>query len=101
METAIWKITEWQISWQEEDLSTADPVLGPCLQITKEMVVNSICKMKNGKASDPPGVITEMLKASSDICSGLIADLTNSTVCENTKPSEWDDIFILFQLIQK
>ena len=64
-------------------------------------MVKSICKMKNGKASDPSGVITEMLKASSDVCSGLIADLTNSTVCENTKSSEWDDIFIFFQLIQK
>ena len=34
--------------WQEEDLSTADPILGPPLLITKEMVVK---KMKNGKTS--------------------------------------------------
>ena len=57
--------------------------------------------MKNGKASDPSGVITQMLKASSDICIGLIADLKNSTVCENTKPSEWDDIFIFFPAYSK
>ena len=39
--------------WQEGDLSTADPVLGPPLLITKEMVEKSNCKMKNGKASGP------------------------------------------------
>ena len=50
--------------------------------------------MKNGKASGPSGVVTEMLKASSDICSELIADLTNSIVRENAMPSEWDESFI-------
>ena len=58
------------------------------------MVVKSICKIKNGKASGPSGVVSKMLKASSDICSGLIAGLTNSIVRENTMPSEWDDSFI-------
>ena len=35
-----------------------------------------------------------MLKASSNICSELTVDLTNSTVQENMMPSEWDDSFI-------
>ena len=35
-----------------------------------------------------------MLKASSNICSELITDLTNSTVQENAMPSEWDDSFM-------
>ena len=40
--------------------------------------------------------MTEMLKASSDICSMLIADLTNSIIQEI--PSEWDDfIFSKFK----
>ena len=58
------------------------------------MVVKSICKVKNGKASGPSGVVTEMLKASSNICSELIAYLTKSIVRENAMPSEWDDSFI-------
>ena len=58
------------------------------------MVVKSICKMKNDKASGPSVVVTEILKASSDICSELIADLTNSIVRENAMPSERDDSFI-------
>ena len=59
------------------------------------MVVKSTCKMKNGNASGPSGVVTEMLKVSYNICSELIADLTNSIVCENMMPSEWDGSFLL------
>ena len=50
--------------------------------------------MKIGKASGPSGVVTEMLKASSNVCSELIADLTNSIIHDNIMPSEWDDSFI-------
>ena len=83
-----------EIPWGE-DLSTADRVIGLPLLITNEMVVKSNCKMKNGKASGPTGVVTEMLKASFNICREMIADLTNSIVRENVMPSEWDDTFIL------
>ena len=65
---------------REEDLSTADLVLGPSLLITKELVEKSICMMKKSKASGPSDVVTEMLKASYNICSELMADLTNSIV---------------------
>ena len=47
--------------------------------------------MENGKAYNPSGVVTEMLKVSSDKCSELIGDLTNSIVWENTMPSERDE----------
>ena len=83
-----------KFSQREGYLSTADPVIGPPVLITKGMVVKSICKIKNGKASGPSGVVSKMLKASSDISSGLIAGLTNSIVRENAMPSEWDDRFI-------
>ena len=53
-----------------------------------EMIVKSICKMQSGKASGPPGVVTEMLKASYDLYIELIAYLTNSIVRENTMSSE-------------
>ena len=51
--------------------------------------------MKKGKAPGPSGVVTEMLKASSDICSKMIADLTNSIICDNTIPNEWNDSIIM------
>ena len=59
------------------------------------MVEKFICNMKDGKASHPLGVVTELLKASSDVCSELIADLTNSIVRENKMSSEWDDSLII------
>ena len=59
-----------------------------------EIVVKSICKVKNGKACGPSGVVTQMLKASSYICSEMIADLTNSIVRDKAMPREWDDSFI-------
>ena len=48
-----------EFRWSEEDLSVADPVLGPPTLVTREIVEKSIYKS---------GVVTEMLKASSDIC---------------------------------
>ena len=72
-----------------------DPVLGPPPLVTQEMVEKSISKMKTGKAPSPSGVLTEMLKASSDVCSEMIADLTNSIISDNTMPSKWNDSIII------
>ena len=55
----------------------------------------SISKMENGKGSYPSSAVAEMLKASSNICSELIVDLTNSMVREKQMPSKWDDNFII------
>ena len=76
-------------------MSAADPVLGPSTLVIWEMVEKSINKMKKGKAPGPSGVMTEMLKTSSNICSKMIADLTNSTTCDNTMPNEWNDSIII------
>ena len=72
-----------------------DPVLEPPPLVTQEMVEKSISKMKTGKAPGPSGVLTEMLKASSDVCSEMIADLTNSIISDNTMPSKWNDSIII------
>ena len=59
------------------------------------MAEKSKNKMKKGKAPGPSGVVTEMLKASSDICSKMIDDLTNSIIHDNTMPNEWNDSIII------
>ena len=51
--------------------------------------------MKLGKAPGPSGVVTEILKASSNVCSEMIANLTNSIIRDNTIPSEWNDSIII------
>ena len=57
--------------------SEVNPVLGPPPVITQASVEKSIIKMKKGKVPGPSGV-TEILKASSDVHSKMITDLTNS-----------------------
>ena len=42
-------------------------MLGPPTLVTREMVEKSINKMKKGKVPGPSGIVTEMLKVSSDI----------------------------------
>ena len=64
-----------------------------------EMIVKSICKMQSGKASGLSGVVTEMLKASSDLYIELMAYLTNSVVRGDTMLSEWDVSFIFTDTI--
>ena len=59
------------------------------------MVEKSINKVKKGKAPSPSGAVTEMLKASSEIFSKMIADLTNSIILDNTMPNEWNDSIII------
>ena len=76
-------------------MSVADPVLVPPILITREMVEKSINKMKKGKAPSLSGVVTEMLKACSGICSKMISDLTNSIILNNTIPNEWNDGIII------
>ena len=45
--------------------------------------------------ASPSGVATEMLKASSDIRSKMIPNLTNSIIRANTMPKEWNDSIII------
>ena len=60
--------------------------------VTREMAEKFISKMKLGKAPGPSGVVTEMLKVSSDVCSEMTAGLTNSI---SPTPSEWNDSIII------
>ena len=95
-----------EFSWNPEDL-TADPVadpvagpvvgpvVGPPIHIDVEMVVKAITKMKTGKADGPSGKVAEMLKASGDTGTRLIADLANDMVRNGVVPSDWEDSFII------
>ena len=49
--------------WNSEDL-TADPVVGPPILVTIEMVVKAIIKMNNGKSADVSGIVFLPLRES-------------------------------------
>ena len=74
-----------EFPWDETSLSHIEPSLGSAPFITANMVLSLIQKMKLGKSLGPSNIIVEMLKASPDQCSQLIADLINAIVKEGMK----------------
>ena len=83
-----------EFPWDETSLSHIEPSMGPAPFITN-MVLSSIQKMKLGKSPGPLNVTAEMLKASPDQCSQLIADLINAIVKEGNDPKEWNNSYIV------
>ena len=81
-----------------EDL-TADPVVGPPILITIEMVVEATIKMKNGKAARPSEKVAKMLKASGNTGGLLVADLAvllvDDMIRNGTIPSDWENTFTI------
>ena len=59
------------------------------------MVPSTMQKMKLRKSPGPSNVIAEMLKASPDHCSELLAALINATVKEGKVPEESNNIYIM------
>ena len=51
--------------------------------------------MKNGKVAEHFGVVVEMLKAATDICCEIIADLLNAIILEGKVSTDWSDSIIL------
>ena len=95
METNYQPLLNIELPFDETSLSQIEPSIGPAPFITANMVLSSIQKMKLGKSPGPSNVIAEMLKASPDQCSQLIADLINTIVKEGKVPEEWNNSYIV------
>ena len=83
-----------EFPWSQ-NLPHVDPVAGPVQFITPDGVLKSLWRMKNGKATGPSGVVAEMLKAATDICRKIIADLINAIIREGSVPPNWSDSMIV------
>ena len=84
-----------EFPWNPDDLSDVDPVEGPPIRITAEMVLEATTKMSNGKAAGPSGIVAEMLKAAGATGAALLAELANALINDNAIPSDWEDSFII------
>ena len=84
-----------EFPWDETSLSHIEPSVSPAPFVTANMVLSSIQKMKLGKSPGTSNVIAEMLKASPDQCSELIADLINTIVNKGKVPEEWSNSYIV------
>ena len=75
--------------WDRNSLFQADTVSSvPCL-IEKNIVRESVIKMKNGKAAGPSRVVSYMLKAAGEAGVHMITDLVNQIIVERIIPVEW------------
>ena len=80
-------------------LSNKLPVQGPAIEITTEMILTAILKMKCGKAAGPSGIIIEMIKAAGDKNAEELTVLVNRIVAEGIVPSDWN-LSIIINLIK-
>ena len=82
------KFVNIEFVWDRNSLFQADTVSSvPCL-IEKNIVRESVIKMKNGKAAGPSGVVSYMLKAAGEAGVHMITDLVNQIIVERIIPVE-------------
>ena len=84
-----------EFDWDESVLSHAEPIPGPPLEITHDMVLSAIKKMKSGKSAGPSGIVPEMLKISCDSVVPKLTSLINMVIREGKVPEEWNESFII------
>ena len=84
-----------EFAWDRDTLSDAQPVEGPSVYITSEMVSEAIKKMKIGKAPGPSGIVAEMLKASGEDGIDIITHLVNAIIKEDVIPMDWEESYII------
>ena len=64
-------------------------VMGPCCLISEEEVAAAIKGLKIGRATDPTGLVSEMMKASGGFSTRRMTDLINNIVKEGCLPDDW------------
>ena len=89
------KLLNSEFEWEEDTLPTADPVNGPALEISQDMVSSAINQMKSGKAAGPSGIVPEMLKACSDNIVPRLTHLVNLVIRDGKVPDEWNNSYII------
>ena len=69
-----------EVTWDRKSLSQADTVSRvPCL-IDKDMLRESINKIKNGRIVGPSSVLLEMVKVAGEVRLDMITDLVNQII---------------------
>ena len=77
-------------SWDRNSLYQEDTFSGVPHLREKDMVRESISKMKNGKAAGPSDVVSEIVKTAGEAGVDMIKDLVNQIIVEGSIPAEWE-----------
>ena len=81
----VWKsnhmnLLNTEVTWDRKSLSQADTVSRvPCL-IDKDMLRESINKIKNGRIVGPSSVLLEMVKVAGEVRLDMMTDLVNQII---------------------
>ena len=89
------KLLNVEFPWESDSLPQVEPISGPPIYITEEMVLNSIKKMKSGKAAGPSGIVIEMIRSAGEGIISSITQLANCIIYENKIPEDWNLSFIV------
>ena len=89
------KLCNIEFPWDEESLPAADPVEGPPIYITLEMVAAAVKKLKSGKSGGPSGVVGELIKACDEGGMQHLCLLINSIVKEYQIPTDWSHSYLI------
>ena len=73
------KLLNTEFAWGRNSLSQADTVSSVSRLMDKDIVRESIIKMKYGKAGGPTGVVSEMVKTPGEAGGDMITDRTYSS----------------------
>jgi hypothetical protein len=89
------KLLNEEFMWSKDDMETLDPTEGPCEQLTVEEVREAIHLAKNGKATGPSEVASDMLKCAGEAGVRWVTDLCNAIVREGVIPKDWKKTWML------
>ena len=84
-----------EFEWDANSLSVVNPVEGPPIFFTEEMIGKAIEKLKSGKAPGPSGITAEMIKSGGADLTRLLVSLLNKVVYSQKIPSDWNNSFII------
>jgi len=90
----IWKDYQYKLlneefEWDKDSLEWNHAVIGPIQEISEAEVKASLDQMKSGKAADPSGVVSEMLKAAGDAGVRGLTSLFKKILSERKVPIDW------------
>ena len=77
-----------EFTWGRNSLSQTDTISDVACLIDKDMIRESISKMKNGKTAEPSSVVSEMVKAAGEAGFDMITNLKNQIIVEGDIPAE-------------
>jgi hypothetical protein len=84
-----------EFSWNPDHLTKEQPVQGPPIEISPDMIEKALKKMKNGKAAGPSGIVAEMMKAAGNEGSQIMSYLANAIIREEHVPDSWGESYII------